>query len=62
MRGLSAALEPHQAGVYVNFLMDEGEERIRTAYGPEKYERLTALKRSYDPGNFFRLNQNVPPS
>jgi Berberine and berberine like len=46
---LWAALEPHQTGVYVNFLMDEGEERIREAYGAEKYERLRALKRQYDP-------------
>ena len=61
VRGLSAALEPHQAGVYVNFLMDEGEERVRDAYGAEKYERLRALKRKYDPDNFFRLNQNISP-
>jgi hypothetical protein len=47
--------------VYVNFLMEEGEERIRRAYGATKYERLKALKRKYDPGNFFRLNQNIPP-
>jgi hypothetical protein len=47
--------------VYVNFLMDEGEERIRQAYGAAKYERLKALKRTYDPTNFFRLNQNIPP-
>jgi hypothetical protein len=45
---------------YVNFLMDEGEERIRQAYGPAKYDRLKALKRTYDPDNFFRLNQNIP--
>ena len=40
--------------------MDEGEERIREAYGAEKYDRLKALKRRYDPDNFFRLNQNIP--
>ena len=56
-----SALSPHHVGVYVNFLMDEGEERIRQAYGPEKYARLQALKRQYDPDNFFRLNQNIPP-
>jgi hypothetical protein len=56
-----SALEPHQSTVYVNFLMDEGEERIRQAYGAEKYERLKALKRSYDPANVFRLNQNIRP-
>ena len=48
-------------GVYVNFLMNEGEERVREAYGAEKYERLKALKRRYDPDNLFRLNQNIPP-
>ena len=56
-----SALEPYHTGVYVNFLMDEGEELIRLAYGPEKYDRLKALKRTYDPDNFFRLNQNIPP-
>jgi FAD/FMN-containing dehydrogenase len=56
------ALAPYHTSVYVNFLMDEGEERIRQAYGAEKYDRLKALKRAYDPGNFFRLNQNIRPA
>ncbi|MDP8929222.1 MAG: BBE domain-containing protein, partial [Actinomycetota bacterium] len=56
-----SALEPYHTSVYVNFLMDEGKERIRQAYGAEKYDRLKALKRKYDPDNFFRLNQNIPP-
>ena len=60
-RALWSALEAHHTSVYVNFLMDEGEERIRQAYGPEKYDRLKALKRRYDPDNFFRLNQNIAP-
>jgi hypothetical protein len=55
------ALAPHHTSVYVNFLMEEGEERIRQAYGADKYDRLKALKRTYDPTNFFRLNQNIPP-
>jgi hypothetical protein len=60
-RGLWSALEPHHQNVYVNFLMEEGDERVRQAYGGEKYDRLQALKRKYDPDNFFRLNQNIPP-
>jgi FAD/FMN-containing dehydrogenase len=55
------ALTPHHAGVYTNFLMDEGQERVREAYGAAKYERLKALKRRYDPHNLFRLNQNIAP-
>jgi FAD/FMN-containing dehydrogenase len=60
-RAYWSALKPHHTSVYVNFLMDEGAERIRQAYGPAKYERLKALKRTYDPTNLFRLNQNIPP-
>ncbi|MFW6090832.1 MAG: FAD-binding oxidoreductase, partial [Actinomycetota bacterium] len=57
-----SALAPHHTSVYVNFLMDEGAERIREAYGPAKYERLKRLKRTWDPDNVFRLNQNIPPA
>jgi FAD binding domain/Berberine and berberine like len=60
-RGLWSALQPHHQNVYVNFLMEEGEERVRQAYGAGKYDRLKALKQKYDPDNFFRLNQNIPP-
>jgi hypothetical protein len=60
-RGLWSALQPHHQNVYVNFLMEEGEDRIRQAYGAEKYGRLKALKRKYDPDNFLRLNQNIRP-
>ncbi len=56
-----SALAPHHTGVYVNFLMEEGEERVRLAYGAGKYDRLKALKRKYDPTNFFTLNQNIKP-
>jgi FAD/FMN-containing dehydrogenase len=56
-----SALAPYHTSVYVNFLMEEGEERVREAYGAEKYDRLKALKRTYDPTNFFRLNQNITP-
>lgn len=61
VRGFWNALEPHHTSVYVNFLMEEGEERVRQAYGSKKYERLKELKKRYDPDNFFRLNQNIPP-
>ena len=56
------ALAPYHRGVYVNFLMDEGADRTRQAYGEAKLERLTALKTRYDPTNLFRLNQNIPPA
>ncbi|MET4589500.1 FAD/FMN-containing dehydrogenase [Arthrobacter sp. 754] len=56
-----SALAPHHTSVYVNFLMEEGEERVRQAYGAAKYERLKSLKRKYDPTNFFSLNQNIRP-
>jgi FAD/FMN-containing dehydrogenase len=61
VRDFWTALEPYHTSVYVNFLMDEGEERIRQAYGDAKYERLRRLKARYDPDNLFRLNQNIPP-
>jgi FAD/FMN-containing dehydrogenase len=61
-RGYWDALSPFHTSVYVNFLMEEGEERVRQAYGEEKYERLKAVKRTYDPTNFFRLNQNISPA
>ena len=48
-------------GVYVNNLGDEGEDRVRAAYG-SNYDRLVALKTRYDPTNFFRLNQNIKPT
>jgi FAD/FMN-containing dehydrogenase len=56
-----SALAPHHTSVYVNFLMEEGEERVRQAYGADKYARLKAVKRKYDPTNFFSLNQNIKP-
>jgi FAD/FMN-containing dehydrogenase len=62
VRNFWSALEPYHTSVYVNFLMEEGEERTRQAYGAEKYDRLKALKRRYDPDNFFRLNQNIGPA
>ena len=61
-RSFWSALEPWHDGVYVNFLGDEGQERVRQSYGAEKYDRLQALKQKYDPDNFFRINQNISPT
>jgi FAD/FMN-containing dehydrogenase len=59
---ISAALRPYSTGgTYLNWIGDEGEDRIRAAYG-ENFERLARVKASYDPGNFFRRNQNVRPA
>ena len=49
-------------GVYVNFLEEEGPERVRQAYPPATFARLAAIKRRYDPTNLFRFNQTVPPA
>jgi FAD/FMN-containing dehydrogenase len=61
-RRLFEAMEPFfEKGVYVNNLGEEGEDRIKEAYGAH-YERLVALKDKYDPTNLFRLNQNIRPT
>ena len=60
-RELFDAMQPFfAAGVYVNNLGDEGEQRVEQAYGPN-YDRLVALKARYDPTNFFRHNHNIRP-
>ena len=56
----AAALNQREAGAYVGFLGDEGEARVREAYPGSTWDRLTAIKRRYDPTNLFRLNQNIP--
>jgi FAD/FMN-containing dehydrogenase len=48
-------------GAYLNFIGDEGPERVRTAYRPDQWERLVALKARWDPDNVFDSNQNIPP-
>jgi FAD/FMN-containing dehydrogenase len=56
------ALHPYSAGgAYVNFMMDEGQERVKATYR-DNYERLVAIKNEYDPTNLFRANQNIKPT
>jgi FAD/FMN-containing dehydrogenase len=60
-RNYFEAVHPYSAGgAYVNFMMEEGEDRIRATYR-DNYARLAAVKAKYDPGNFFRVNQNIRP-
>ena len=61
-RETAEALRPFtKAGIYLNYTSDEGEDRVRSAYGP-KYDRLVALKNKYDPTNVFCNNQNIKPT
>ncbi|MBW3557136.1 MAG: FAD-binding oxidoreductase [Actinobacteria bacterium] len=62
-RSLWEDLRPASAGgAYVNFLGQESEARVRSAYGEAKFARLRGIKTTYDPANLFRLNQNIPPN
>jgi len=61
-RDFADKTEQFAQGVYVNFLSDEGERRVREAYTESAWERLTQLKDKYDPANLFRMNQNIKPS
>ena len=58
----AAALNQGDDGVYVNFLSDEGSDRVRAAYPGSTWDRLAAIKAKYDPTNLFRRNQNIPPA
>jgi FAD/FMN-containing dehydrogenase len=60
--GFADALRGDNHDAYVNFLVDEGEARVHDAYPAATWERLSRVKAKYDPGNLFRLNQNVPPA
>jgi FAD/FMN-containing dehydrogenase len=62
VRGFAAALHQGDDGAYVNFLGDEGPERIRAAYPGGTWDRLRRVKARYDPTNLFHLNQNIPPA
>lgn len=55
------AIHPYSAGgAYINFMMDEGEDRVKASYG-DNYDRLVKVKSKYDPNNLFRVNQNIKP-
>ena len=58
---LWARIRPEGNGVYVNFLQNEGPERIKDAYPAETLQRLREVKTKYDPANMFRFNQNIQP-
>ena len=62
-RGFLHALQPHRAGVYVNFLdTDDDTSRVREAYGDDTYLRLAEIKARYDPDNVFHNNKNIEPT
>jgi FAD/FMN-containing dehydrogenase len=62
-RGFREDIAEHtNGGVYLNFIGNEGQERIRAAFGEQKYERLAAIKSEYDPQNVFHNNQNILPA
>jgi FAD/FMN-containing dehydrogenase len=62
LRGFVDAMRQGDDAAYVNFLADEGEARIRSAYPGPTWDRLREIKARYDPTNLFRLNQNIPPA
>ncbi|MGH8951770.1 MAG: FAD-binding oxidoreductase [Acidimicrobiia bacterium] len=59
---LTKALTDGDLSGYVGFLADEGQDRVRAAYPGTTWDRLRQVKAKYDPGNLFRLNQNIPPA
>ena len=57
------AMQKYSTGAaYLNFLGEEGQDRVRAAYGEGKYRKLAELKKKYDPTNFFHMNQNIKPA
>jgi FAD/FMN-containing dehydrogenase len=62
-RGICADVRPWATGaVYLNFVGDEGQDRVRAGYGEENYGRLAAVKAEFDPGNVFHLHHNIKPA
>ena len=62
-RGICADVKPWATGaVYLNFVGDEGQDRVRAGYGEENYRRLAAVKAEYDPANVFHLHHNIKPA
>ena len=60
--GYWESVHPYSAGgAYVNFMMDEGQDRVKATYGAN-YDRLAKAKSTYDPDNVFRVNQNIQPA
>ena len=62
MDAFAAAITQGAPAAYVNFIGDEGPERVRDAYPGGTWNRLAEIKRRYDPTNLFHRNQNVPPA
>lgn len=60
-RDFHAATQPFAKGVYVNFLSEEGEGRVKEAYTEPVWDRLVQIKQKYDSENLFRMNQNIKP-
>lgn len=60
-REFHSSTQEYAQGVYVNFLSEEGDDRVREAYTGEVWDRLVQVKRKYDPDNLFRMNQNIKP-